>query len=138
MITVVIYDKQTKNLTFHENVDWRKFESKPEHLYWWDLFNLTEDETLALSEKFHFHPLAIEDCLHDVHYPKVDYYESYLYLVVHGVDIDLRMSEGFAPKELDVFLGENYLITYHEKESRSINDVMRRAREQSSIVRIRC
>jgi magnesium transporter len=130
MITVVIYDKQTKNLTFHENVDWRKIELKPDHLYWLDLFNLTDDETQLLSEKFRFHPLAIEDCLHDVHYPKVDYYESYLYLVVHGVDIDLQNSEGFVPKELDVFLGENYLITYHEKEFRSINDVMRRAREK--------
>jgi magnesium transporter len=130
MITVVIYEKQTKNLTFIENADWRKIEMDPNRLYWWDLFNLTEDETLALSEKFHFHPLAIEDCLHDVHYPKVDYYENYLYLVTHGVDIDLTKTEGFAPKELDVFIGQNYLVTYHEKESRSINDVMRRVREK--------
>ncbi|HSE41441.1 MAG TPA: magnesium/cobalt transporter CorA, partial [Acidobacteriota bacterium] len=109
---------------------WHQIEMTPENLYWWDLFNLTDEETQVLSQKFQFHPLAIEDCLHDVHYPKVDYYETYLYLVVHGVDIDLTKTEGFAPKELDIFLSENYIVTYHEKDSRSINDVMRRAREK--------
>lgn len=130
MITVIEYDKPTKAVAVHENVDWRKFEMKPDHLYWWDLFDLTDDETLVLSEKFHFHPLAIEDCLADVHYPKVDYYESYLYLVMHGVDIDLSKEEGFAPKELDVFLSKEYLVSYHEKESRSITDVKRRIQEK--------
>ena len=130
MITVIEFNKPTKEVSVHENVDWRKFQTKPDHLYWWDLFNLTNDETLILSEKFHFHPLAIEDCIADVHYPKVDYYESYLYLVMHGVDLDASKEEGFAPKELDVFLSKDYLVTYHEKESRSIVDVTRRVQQK--------
>jgi magnesium transporter len=130
MITVIEFNKPTKEVSVHENVDWRKFQMQPDHLYWWDLFNLTNDETLILSEKFHFHPLAIEDCIADVHYPKVDYYESYLYLVMHGVDLDASKEEGFAPKELDVFLSKEYLVTYHEKDSRSISEVKRRVQEK--------
>jgi magnesium transporter len=130
MITVVEYNQPTKEVTFHENVDWRKFKEKPDHLYWWDLFNIRNDDTLILSEKFHFHPLAIEDCIADVHYPKVDYYESYLYLVMHGVDLDASKEDGFAPKELDVFLSKQYLVTYHEKDSRSISEVKRRVQEK--------
>jgi magnesium transporter len=56
-----------------------------------------------------------------------------LYLVVHGVDVDLSEKEGFAPKELDVFLGQNFLITYHKKEARSVSEVMRRCRENTPI-----
>ncbi len=130
MITVIEYNKPAKEVSVHENVDWRKFQTKPDHLYWWDLFNLTNDETLILSEKFHFHPLAIEDCIADVHYPKVDYYESYLYLVMHGVDLDASKAEGFTPKELDVFLSKEYLVTYHEKDSRSIDEVRRRVQQK--------
>lgn len=130
MITVTEFNKTTKALSFHENVDWRKFEIKPDNFYWWDLFALSSDDQLILSEKFKFHPLAIEDCISDVHYPKVDYYETYLYLVMHGVDIDLSQAEGFGPKELDVFLSKDYLVTYHEKEFRSISEVKRRVLEK--------
>lgn len=130
MISVIEYNKSTKEVSIQENVDWRKFQEKPDHLYWWDLFNINNDDALILSEKFHFHPLAIEDCIADVHYPKVDYYETYLYMVMHGVDIDLSKEEGFAPKELDVFLGKEYLLTYHEKDSRSIDEVKRKIREK--------
>ena len=130
MISVLEYNKSTKEVSVHENVDWRKFQETPDHLYWWDLFDISKDDTLILSEKFHFHPLAIEDCIADVHYPKVDYYETYLYMVMHGVDLDASKEEGFAPKELDVFLGKEYLVTYHEKDSRSIEEVKRRVREK--------
>ena len=49
---------------------------------------------------------------------------------MHGVDIDASKEEGFAPKELDVFLSKQYLVTYHEKDSRSIIEVKRRVREK--------
>jgi magnesium Mg(2+) and cobalt Co(2+) transport protein (corA) len=133
MITVVEYQKQSKKLQIHRNVDWRTFESNPEAIYWWDLDHSTEDENLVLSERFHFHPLAIQDCIAELHYPKIDFYETYLYLVIHGVDVDRTAAEGFVPKELDVFLGQNYLVTYHTKEQRSINEVLHRAEENSPI-----
>jgi magnesium transporter len=133
MITIVEYDKKKKRLTIHENVNWREFKSKPEHLYWWDFNESTEEENQSLADYFHFHPLAIQDCIGDVHYPKVDFYETYLYLVIHGVDADKSEVEGFAPKELDIFLGHDYLVTFHKKPARSIAEVLRRARENSPI-----
>ena len=133
MITVVEYVRPTKKLIVHENVDWTKFQQNPDHLYWWDFNLATEDDTVVLREFFHFHPLAIADCVSDIHYPKIEFYDSYLYLVVHGVDIDRTQVEGFAPKELDIFLGRNYLVTYHKKEMRSAAEVARRCRENTPI-----
>lgn len=133
MITVVEYDKPQKKLTIHENVTGPQFKMNEDHLYWWDFSTPSPEENRALSDQFHFHPLAVEDCVADIHYPKIDFYETYLYMVVHGVDVDLSEKQGFAPKELDIFLGQNFLITYHKKDARSVSEVMRRVKESSPI-----
>lgn len=87
---------------------------------WIDLVDPTAEESnWVLNELFHFHPLAIEDAVQDVHVPKVDDYSSYLYLVFHTVGLgDERMD--LHTYELDVFLGANYLITLHQRGSDAI------------------
>lgn len=133
MITIIEFDKTQKLATVHKNPDWRQFRAQPDRLYWWDIETPGEDENLCLSEHFHFHPLAIEDCISEIHYPKIDFYESYLYMVIHGVDVDLSVQEGFAPKELDIFLGKDFLVTYHIKPARSVSEILRRVQDTSPI-----
>jgi magnesium transporter len=133
MITIIEFDPSHKQLTVHENVDWKQFQSDPQHLYWWDLNMPTAEESECLGGYFKFHTLAIEDCVSDVHYPKIDFYETYLYMVIHGVDPDRSQAEGFAPKELDIFLGQNYLLTFHHKDMRSVAEVLRRTKANAPI-----
>lgn len=87
--------------------------------FWVDLAAPTADEGRILTDVFHFHELAVEDALSEIHHPKIESYDSYLYLILHG--IDLRSSEGgFATHDIDFFLGPNYLVTVHDGHSRSI------------------
>jgi magnesium transporter len=65
-----------------------------------------------LREVFRFHPLAIEDALKDTHVPKVDDWGDYLYIVFQAIDFDPD-SDQLRFHELDIFLGRNYLVTYH-------------------------
>ena len=65
-----------------------------------------------LCEHFHFHALAVEDALRETHIPKVDDWGDYLYIVFHVARI-VPETEALELQELDVFLGKNYLITYH-------------------------
>jgi magnesium transporter len=88
-------------------------------LHWIDLEDPTVKEATILEEPFHFHPLAIEDCLAEVHHPKVDDYESYVFVIVHGIRFDAPTDQ-FITRELDIFLGKNYLITHHKGPMRSI------------------
>ena len=67
-----------------------------------------------LRETFKFHPLAIEDALKDTHVPKVDDWGQYLYIVVDTIDFDPETDE-LRLHELDLFLGPNYLVTYHNE-----------------------
>ncbi|MCZ7552653.1 MAG: hypothetical protein M5U05_08730 [Anaerolineales bacterium] len=41
-----------------------------------------------LRDKFHFHPLAIDDALQENHSPKLDDWGSYLYIVMHTILFD--------------------------------------------------
>lgn len=94
-------------------------------LHWIDLEDPTVQEAQILEDPFHFHPLAIEDCLSEVHHPKADDYDEYLFIIVHGIRFDAPTDQ-FITRELDVFLGKNFLITHHRGPMRSITS----AREQ--------
>ena len=89
------------------------FTPDPKVLHWIDLDCPTPEEARVLTDPFHFHPLAIEDCLEDINHPKVDDYESYIFLTVHAVGFDDKSGE-FRTSELDMFLGGNYLVSHHE------------------------
>lgn len=75
------------------------------------------DETAAeaiLLDLFKFHPLAVEDAIKEAHVPKVDDWGDYLYLVFHTIDF-CPATDHLRLHELDVFIGKNYLVTYHNE-----------------------
>lgn len=83
-------------------------------MLWVDLSEPTPEEIkLVLDDIFQFHPLAIEDCVADTPLPKLEDYDDYLYFVMHAVDY--TKTEHFTTTELDIFLGKNYLVTFHRK-----------------------
>jgi magnesium transporter len=89
---------------------------------WVDLASPTPDESRLLGDVFGFHELAVEDASSALQYPKVEAYDGYLYLVLHG--IDFRASEhAFATHDVDFFLGRNLLVTVHDGNRRSVEEV---------------
>ena len=89
---------------------------------WVDMPEPTEGDERVLLEVFQFHPLTVEDCRENRHYPKIEEFPDYLYFIVHGVTADTS-PDRFNTIELDGFLGPNYVITYHHEMFRSINNV---------------
>jgi magnesium transporter len=88
-------------------------------LLWVDILGSDEGENRKLAEwfggLFHFHPLAVEDALQESHVAKVDDWGDYLYIVFHAV----RITPGSSTldlDELDIFLGPNYVVTYHTSQ----------------------
>lgn len=89
---------------------------------WVDMDSPTEADERVLLDVFKFHPLTVEDCHENRHYPKIEEFPGYLYFIVHGVRADTS-PDRFNTIELDGFLGPNYVITYHHDSFRSINNV---------------
>lgn len=70
----------------------------------------TETITPLLREVFDFHPLAVDDALDETHLPKVDNWGDYLYLALSGLHFDPH-TLAVHGQELDMFVGQNYLVT---------------------------
>ncbi|MGF6953692.1 magnesium transporter [Neobacillus sp. B4I6] len=85
--------------------------------YWVDFEEPTIVETKLLSEFFHFHPLAIEDCLHFIQRPNMNYYDGVLFFVLHSLSKTIRC------EEIDVFVGENYVVSFHKEKDEAIDMV---------------
>jgi magnesium transporter len=99
---------------------------------WVDVEAPSEEETKTLlSDVFGFHPLAIEDCVTLSERAKVDDYESYILLVTHGVDFS---SGAFRTKELNMFIGKNFLVTYHHEAMKSIAATIDRVQRNAPAV----
>jgi magnesium transporter len=81
-------------------------------LVWADVQAPDEADAQVLRESFGFHELAIEDALQDTHHPKVESYQAYLYLVLHGINFSAD-EHHFDTHDTDFFLGSNYLVTVH-------------------------
>jgi magnesium transporter len=95
-----------------------------EGLLWVDFQgNPPEQDEPILREVFHFHPLAIDDALQESHVPKIDDWGDYLYIVFHAVHFETDGGGHLETDELDVFLGQNYMVTHHDEELVAIERV---------------
>jgi magnesium transporter len=72
-------------------------------------------EAAVLAERFGFHELDIEDVLSKRQRPKIDEYESYLFVVLHFPFYD-KAVQRLNAAELDVFIGPDFLITLPNAE----------------------
>jgi len=92
----------------------------PEARVWVDLSGPMDDASQTIvREIFRFHPLAIEDCFEERGRPKLETYGSYLYCITHGIRLT-GDDDQHDVIELDAFLGQHYLVTYHAQDSRSV------------------
>ncbi|HEX2452778.1 MAG TPA: magnesium/cobalt transporter CorA [Vicinamibacterales bacterium] len=120
MISVFVHEGGVTRQADAINPAWLKPDSTV--WVWVDLSKPSSDEARILTDVFHFHELAVEDALAETHYPKIESYGDYLYLILHG--IDFKASEHlFKTQDIDFFLGERYLVTVHPGISRSMNQV---------------
>jgi magnesium transporter len=103
--------------------------SKPEIQWFWvDFVVPTKEEISLLDSYFHFHPLTIEDCTHFLQRPKMDHYEGYHFFVLHAMN-----QKTFEPEEVDMFIGKNYLVTFHLKDQFEIDEAWNRIMDNSML-----
>ncbi|OCS87964.1 magnesium/cobalt transporter CorA [Caryophanon tenue] len=77
--------------------------------YWVDFDCPTPDEEQLLASFFHFHPLAIEDCLQQLQRPKLDFYDDFHFFVIHSINKETLFAE-----EINIFIHENFIVTFHK------------------------
>ena len=102
-------------------------------VFWVDFPDTSEASKKTLSETFHFHELAIEDALQQLHHPKIEPYDGMLYVILHGI-VAAERQRGFVTQDIDFFLGRNFLVTVHHHHSRSIEEEQRVMQRHGSLL----
>ncbi|MDR7435599.1 MAG: magnesium/cobalt transporter CorA [Armatimonadota bacterium] len=108
-------------------------EAQPAHLntllasslgtIWVDITGPSEEEVRILEEVFHVHPLAIEDTRNQRQRPKVEEYPDHLFLILSPIGEE---QDGLVFRQLDVFVGRNFIVTVHPAREEVIEEVWNR------------
>ena len=117
MHTVLLHRDGTTAVVDRVEPSW--LTSASTEVVWVDVENPDETDRRLLSGVFRIHELAVEDALSEIHHPKIERYENFLYLILHGIASEAGPS-GFVTQDVDFLLGRNFIITVHMARSRSI------------------
>src|SRR4030095_3387453 len=120
MIKTLCLDRKsqefTDNCVVADISDLREIES---NVIWADVSDPTSQDFEDLAEEFGFHHLSIEDCQNEHQRPKVEEYEGYYFIVLYEAEL-AGTSDRLELRELNIFLGKNYLVTVHSRPIRAI------------------
>jgi magnesium transporter len=86
-----------------------------------------------MRDVLEFHPLTVEDVVGDLPHPKVEDFGRYLYIVAHGIDQAGDTPDKLQTVELDIVLGERFVLTHETRPMRSVAAVRCEAARRSNV-----
>jgi len=103
-----------------------------QRLLWLDLTSPRPEELAQIAREFALHPLAVEDAIKQSQRPKIEEYDNFYFMVVFAIRLEpaaepaagLIEDSGSVPaadplgwrvvtQEVDLFIGQRFLITVH-------------------------
>jgi magnesium transporter len=82
---------------------------------WADFVSPTEADLAAIGEELGLHQLAVEDAVHGYQRPKLDHYDTHLFLAAYAVSLDAATGELFT-HEIKAFITKSALVTVHDDD----------------------
>jgi magnesium transporter len=97
----------------------------PDALVWLGLYEPTRDELESVAKGFGLHELAVEDAVTAHQRPKLDHYDSMLFLVLRPARY-VDETETVVFGEVDIFAGHNFVITVRHGDAPDLGRVRRK------------
>ncbi len=94
-------------------------------LTWLDLDDPASPALEELAARYGFHELAVEDCRNEPQLAKIDPFPEHVFLIANSIRYATETGE-LQFRELDVFMGERFLVTVHHGLSQSVESVSAR------------
>ena len=132
MIRTLVLDRKVR--TFEDVADCEQISELCENgdnILWVDVSDPTSEDFDDLAKEFGFHHLSIEDCRKEHQRPKVEEYQGYYFIVLY--EAELKEGARLELRELNIFLGKNYLVTVHSQTIQAIARAERLWREWSDL-----
>src|SRR5688500_19509417 len=109
--------------------------SEPDSFVWIGLYEPTPDEFEAVRVELGLHELAVEDAITAHQRPKLEVYDGDLFVVLKTARY-LDATETVDYAEIQVFIGDNYVVTVRHGEASALADV--RGKLERERERVRC
>lgn len=101
---------------------------------WLDFCEPTEADLAVIVEELELHPLAVEDAVHEHQRPKLDRYDSHLFLSAYVVKLDTASGE-LSTSEVGVFITPKALVTVRKDEGVDIDAIVARWDESKELAK---
>ena len=97
----------------------------PDATVWLDYCEPTHEDLQTIASELSLHPLAVEDAVNEHQRPKLDRYESHLFINAYVVHLDSDSGE-LSTSEVSMFVTPRALVTVRKDEGVEIGAVLRR------------
>jgi len=104
---------------------------KPDCFVWVALKDAQPDELKVMQEEFCLHELAVEDAFRGNQRPKIEEYGDSLFVVVQTVEIS---GDDLAVGEVDIFVGDNYVLSSRNNVMQGFLGVRARAEREPHLL----
>lgn len=105
--------------------DVSEFLAEADTMVWIDFCAPSKAQLHELADELGLHELAVEDALSPHQRPKLDHYESHLFLSAHAVRVDGE-SGRLDETEIDTFIGGRWIVTVRKNEGFTMAPVLHR------------
>jgi magnesium transporter len=86
----------------------------PGSTVWVDYVAPTKQDLAVIDEELGLHHLAVEDAISDHQRPKLDHYDTHLFLAAYAVNLDRKTGQ-VARTEVKAFITPHALVTVHDE-----------------------
>lgn len=134
-ISILDYDAQGYREIEDASFDECVLHGKADTVTWINISGIHEAEALEkLGACFDLHPLVMEDIMNTAQRPKIEDYETYLYIVMKMVYEDEKRDE-IVEEQVSIILGDTYVISFQENGKDVFDPIRERIKNNRGIIR---
>ncbi len=131
MITFILYYDGRKVARCHKAAEIDKILGNKKANVWIDIKDPDLKDINFLKKKFNFHTLALEDCMNFNQRAKLDDYINNCFIVMHSASLE---NHEINFNELDIFMGKNFIVTIHPKNSEPVDKVKEKVEKKVMVM----
>ncbi|TGC11538.1 magnesium/cobalt transporter CorA [Methanolobus halotolerans] len=133
-ITLINYDQDSFEEKVAERIE-DCFEQDRKGVTWINVDGIHQIDIIEkLGKHLELHPLVMEDILHTDQRPKIEDYESYIYLVLKMLRYD-DIDNDIKAEQVSLVLGRDFVVSFQEVEGDTFNAVRKRLRTSKGRIR---
>lgn len=114
--TTRVYRSGTVDVENFPLADVSEYLDQPDTVVWVDFLEPTPDDLVELASELGLHELAVEDALSAHQRPKVDVYETHMFMSMHASTLSVDTGT-LAVTEIDAFMNDRWFITVRKNDS---------------------